>query len=142
MTSSSNIDQATVKAYLETHYRVEHDVPMTLIVGKPNPSLAALHEAAHVESSAFITACNSFSRVCDVEVNVRRQEALARELTQLGLKFINGVGQHPSGDWPGEPSFLVLGVSLEDAKELGERYDQNAIVWVGHDAVPQLMLLR
>lgn len=136
------IDKDTIKAYHETHYRVEGDVCMTLLVGMQNASLAALHEAAHVESSAFITACNPFSQACDDETNARYQEALACELTGLGVRFIDGIGQHPSGEWPGEPSFLALGLSLEAAKKLGSQYEQNAIIWIGADAVPQLVLLR
>ena len=142
MTSSSIIDPDTIMAYHETHYCVEGNAPMTLLVGTRNASLAALHEAAHVESSAFITAWNPYSQRCDDEDNARRQEALSHELTHLGLRFIDGVGQHPSGEWPSEPSFLVLGISLEAARELGSRHEQNAIIWVGRDAVPQLVLLR
>lgn len=140
MTSSSNIDKDTIKAYLETHYRVEGNAPMTLLVGTPNAALAALHETAQVESSAFITAWNPFSQPHNDEVNARRQEALANELAKLWVKFIDAIGKHPASDWS-EPSFLALGLSLETAKELGSRYEQNAIVWAGRDAVPQLGLL-
>ncbi|VVD89039.1 hypothetical protein PCE31106_01513 [Pandoraea cepalis] len=142
MIFSSNINSDTIQAYLETHYCVEGVLPMTLRVGVQNSSLLILHEAAHVESSAFITACNPFSHACEHGANALRQKDLACELTQVGLRFIGGIGQHPSNKWPGEPSFLVLGVSLEAAKDLGERYEQNAIVWAGDDAVPQLVLLR
>ncbi|WP_017232920.1 DUF3293 domain-containing protein [Pandoraea sp. B-6] len=142
MIFSSNIDSDAIRAYVETHYRVKGGLPMTLRVGVQNPSLAVLHEAAHVESSAFITACNPFSHACDDASNAQRQDVFAQELTQLGLRFVDGIGQHSSNEWPGEPSFLVLGISLEAAKDLGERYEQNAIVWAGADAVPQLILLR
>ncbi|MDH6149335.1 MULTISPECIES: DUF3293 domain-containing protein [Paraburkholderia] len=142
MTTASNIDSDTIKAYLETHYRVISDEPMTLLVGTPNPALEALHEATGVESSAFITAWNPYSQKCGDETNANRQKALAGELTALGLRFLPGVGLHPSGKWPGEPSFLVLGISFESAKELAERYEQNAIIWARADAVPELVLLR
>ncbi|WP_449412088.1 DUF3293 domain-containing protein [Pandoraea soli] len=142
MIFSSNIDSDTIKAYVETHYCVEGGLPMTLRVSVQNPSLVVLHEAAHVESSAFITACNPFSHACDDAINAQRQDALAQELTHLGLRFVDGIGQHPSNEWPGEPSFLVLGISLPEAKALGERHEQNAIIWAGEDAVPQLVLLR
>jgi len=36
----------------------------------------------------------------------------------------------------------VPGLSLEASKSLGARFEQNAIVWSGADAVPQLILLR
>ena len=141
MTSQTIIDKDTIKAYRETHYRVGGSTPMTLLVGTLNSSLAALHEAAGVESSAFITACNPFSQACDDATNARCQEALAHELTRIGVKFIGGIGQHPASEWA-EPSFLVLGLSLEAARELGSRYEQNAVIWAGRDAVPQLVLLR
>ena len=32
-------------------------------------------------------------------------------------------------------------MGLEEAKVLGCRYEQNAVVWCGVDAVPQLILL-
>jgi hypothetical protein len=36
----------------------------------------------------------------------------------------------------------VLGMALDAAQEVGRRYGQNAIVWAGADAVPELVLLR
>lgn len=141
MTTHSNIDPATIQAYRETHYIVEGETPMTLRVDQRNEALATLHEAADVESSAFVTAWNPYSRKCDDETNTNRQNALADELKALGLRFVPGVGRHPSSEWA-EPSFLVLGVSLEAAKDLGTRYEQNAIVWSGAEAVPALVLLR
>ena len=41
-----------------------------------------------------------------------------------------------------EESFLVYGLTLEAAKALGTRLEQNAFIWSGEDAVPQLILLR
>lgn len=141
MNTSSTIDPATIQAYRETHYCVEGDASITLLVDQKNDALAALHKAAGVESSAFITAWNPYSRKCDDETNAELQKELIDELTTRGLRFVNGVGRHPASDWA-EPSVLVLGVSLEAAKRLGVRYEQNAIVWCGADAVPELVLLR
>jgi len=58
------------------------------------------------------------------------------------LKFLDGFGQDPAGKWTEEESFLVLGISLEAAKKLGNQFEQNAIVWSDSDAVPQLIMLR
>ncbi|MPW19275.1 DUF3293 domain-containing protein [Paraburkholderia sp. CNPSo 3157] len=142
MFSDSQIPRATIQAYLETHYCVRGSMPATLKIGEYNALLAAIHDAHAVRSSAFITACNPFSRMLDDAANVDRQLSLARELSQRGLTSIDGVGEHPSNGWPGEPSFLVLGVSVKDAKALGMQFGQNAVVWCGGDAVPQLVLLR
>ena len=56
--------------------------------------------------------------------------------------FIDGIGCDPSGCWPGEASCLVLGLSIDIARALGTEFEQNAIVWCGADAVPELVLLR
>ncbi|AMV46907.1 DUF3293 domain-containing protein [Paraburkholderia caribensis] len=142
MFSKSQIPRATIQAYLETHYHVHGFSPTLLKIGEGNATLAAIHRLNGVEASAFVTACNPFSEPLDDAANAERQKILAVELTQRGLTFIEGVGQHPSNDWAGEASFLVLGVSVEEAKELGARFGQNAIVWAGSDAVPKLVLLR
>lgn len=142
MFPDSQISRTTIQAYLETHYCVHGSMPATLKIGEFNASLVAIHDAHAVRSSAFITACNPLSQMLDDAANAGRQLALARELSVWGLTFIDGVGKHPSNDWPGEPSFLVLGVSVQDAKALGLKFGQNAIVWCGGDAVPQLVLLR
>jgi hypothetical protein len=140
--SDSVIDRDTIQAYLETDYSVRGDSPLTLKIGAASTSLAVLHKAHGVESSAFITACNPLSQRFEDALNVERQAALAGELNFRSLAFVEGVGQHPANRWKGEPSFLVLGVSKEAAKALGVRYEQNAIVWCGPNAVPELLVLR
>lgn len=142
MFSDSSIPRDTIQAYLETHYRVHGDTPTTLKIDESNPALAMLHAAHRVECSAFITACNPFSQDSSDELNAARQKVLADELQQRGLRYIDGIGQHPSNNWPGEASFLVFGLSLEAAKALGTQSGQNAIVWSGANATPQLVLLR
>jgi hypothetical protein len=138
----SNIPSHTIQAYLETHYRVFGDTPTTLKVDEANPVLAVLHEANAVQSSAFITACNPFSQTSDDASNAARQQTLRSELKARELTFIEGIGQHPSNNWPGEASFLVLGLSLDAAKALGAQHGQNAIIWADTDATPRLVLLR
>lgn len=138
----SSISADTIRAYEETEYRVFGDVPITLCIGVRSALLADLHRAHDVDCSVFITAVNPLGVQADDAENARHQATLADQLKKKHFKFIDGMGQLPSGEWPGEPSFLVLGVSLDDAKELGTRYRQNAIVWCGDDAVPQLILLR
>ena len=74
--------------------------------------------------------------------NDARQAVLAQELNGRSLKFILGVGRDSLKQWPGEASFLVLGLSLEAAKAMARKYEQNALLWCGQDGVPQLILLR
>jgi hypothetical protein len=139
---SSTIDPSIIQGYLETEYRIFGTQPCTLKVGVASPVLKELHKASGPGTSAFITACNPFSRTFDDSANADRQAALASELQTRSLTYIDGIGQHPTSEWPGEPSYLVLGLSLEAAKVLGTKYEQNAIVWCDADAIPQLILLR
>lgn len=138
----TSIDPTVVAAYRETEYRVQWDPPLVLLVGTRNPGLRSLHERHGVASSAFITAFNPYSRELDAAENASRQARLAAELSRRSLAHIPGLGQHPSNGWPGEPSFLVLGLDLEAAKAVGIRWEQNAIVWTGADGVPELLILR
>lgn len=140
--SDSVIDPATIKAYLETHYRVHGEQPFVLHIGQVSSDLLFLYERHKVDSAAFITGCNPFSHELSEAENRDRQSLLAEELTRRSLTFVNGMGQHPSNEWPGEESFLVLGLGVEPVKVLGERFGQNAIVWCDVDAVPQLIVLR
>ena len=115
--------------------------PVVLEIDVASPALLALHRRRGVDCSCFITACNPFSRLLDSHSNQLRQDDLAAELRHRSLAYLSGEGRHPSNGWPAEPSFLVLGLALEAAKSLGRRHEQNAIVWSGPDAVPQLVML-
>jgi hypothetical protein len=137
--SASDIDPDTIQAYLDTEFRVFGDSPFVIHVGQASEELASAHKSHRVECSAFITAWNPFSQVLSVENNQERQEALAKELARRSLSYVKGMGQHKSNQWTGEESFLVFGLTLEAAKTLGSKLEQNAIVWSGKDAVPQLI---
>jgi len=138
----SVIDADTIKAYQDTEYRVQSDTPFTLQIGTLNDALLTIHNLYRVECSAFLTAWNPFSQIVSETENNIRQLQLENELGRRGLKYLPGIGQHSSNNWPGEESFLVLGLNLQAAKKLGEHFGQNAIVWCGTHGLPELILLR
>lgn len=142
MFSTSAIDPHTIQAYLETEYRVHAGPGFALRVGQFNADLLAAHKQQKANCSAFLTACNPFSEPFDEAANAARQAALAQELSRRSLVFLPGIGQHPSNQWPGEDSFLVFGIGLEEARALGTQFEQNGLIWSGTDAVPELILLR
>ena len=142
MSTESIIAPETRQAYLETHYSVYGESPFALKVGVANPALAMRYKALKVQSCAFITACNPLGQSLNPNVNADLQAAFAGELRQRSLVFVEGLGQHPTGQPLGEVSFLVWGLSLDTAKALGTQQKQNAIIWCGLDAVPQLIVLR
>jgi hypothetical protein len=140
--SESLISPETIQAYRETEFRVDSDTPLTLRIAEPNDGLFGLFKANRSDTCAFVTACNPLGQLLGESENAHLQDQLAHELRFRSLSFIPGEGKHPVGDWPGEPSFLIFGLSLEAARSLGKRFEQNAIVWCGPDAIPQLVLLR
>lgn len=138
----SMIEPATIQAYRETHYHVSAAHSFTLQIGQTSPDLLDLFCEHGTDCAAFLTACNPLSQQVGNAENSMRQQNLETELTGLGLKFFKGVGRHPSNNWPGEDSFLVMGLRLENARALGNRFEQSAIVWADKDGEPQLVLLR
>ncbi|MFN7642255.1 MAG: DUF3293 domain-containing protein [Burkholderiales bacterium] len=142
MFSASIIDPHTIQAYTETAYRVHREPGFTLRVGEASDELLAVHSRQGVDCSAYLTAWNPFSRPTDEAANAVRQAELLDALSRLGLVCLPGLGRHPSNEWPGEDSVLALGLDLDEARALGARFEQNALVWSGADAVPQLILLR
>ncbi len=136
------LDAALIQAFHETEYRVAGDQPFTLRIGQVSPELQALQSRRRSEPCAYITACNPFSQTVSPSENASRHAQLGAELSKRGLVHIEGIGQHPTNGWPGEPSYLIVGLDLEAARTLGNRLEQNAIVWIGADAVPELVLLK
>ena len=138
----TEIPPQTIKAYQETDYCVFGGSPFVLKVGVAHETLAKLYKQHRTDCGAFVTACNPFGVDVGKAANHARQLELTRELGRRSLTFFNGIGKHPSGGWTAEPSCFVLGLSLEAAKKLGRKFDQNAVIWCGSDAVPELVLLR
>lgn len=130
------------QAYRETDYQVHGPHPFILKIDTTCPELAQLYQASRTNCSLFITAHNPFSQQLNDSENAVRHAALAATLKARNVVFVEGTGQHPFNGWPGELSFLAFGIDLDDAKKLGQQFSQNAIVWIGADTIPHLILLR
>lgn len=128
------------QAFSETNYIVHHEPPFTMNIGQPCPALKALMKGHNALCAAFITAWNPFSQQLSAQQNEVRQQALKAELKRRGLKFIEGIGQHPSNNWPGEASLLVLDLAREAAKTLASQHEQDAFVWASDDGVAELVV--
>lgn len=77
---------------------------------------------------AFVTAYNPRSQPLSGEENQKRHRELEREIQRLGLESAPGSGASPDGSWF-EEGFILFGVGLEPALELGRRFEQHAILW-------------
>ncbi len=143
MPAQTQISKTIINAYFNAHYRVTGaGKEFVLRPKRKSQDLAEMMQSLGVESAAFLTAYNPFSVVIKEPQNVRANKALAVDLKKTGLKFFNGSGEDPSGNWKVEASFLVLGMTEEAAKAMGVKYYQNAVIWAGQDAVPRVILLR
>ena len=139
ITMPHDIPPELVQAFIETEYFVHADPAFKMRIGQPCPELARLMAEQNTTCTAFITAWNPFSQQLSPKENEQRQQELKAQLKTRGLRFIDGIGQHPSNEWPGEASVLILNLNLESAKVLAAQYEQHAFVWAGETAVPELV---
>ena len=139
---TSSLGPDLIQTYKETDYRVDSTASFVMKVGMASQPLRQLYTHYRSDCAAYITACNPFGRSLSEANNTARQATLSSELTGRGLEFISGVGLDSKGDWPGEASFLVLGLSLEATRALAIKYEQNAVIWCDKDTVAQLVLLQ
>jgi hypothetical protein len=149
----SEIPAELVAAYRSTEYRIGPAAGLgagfsdafILHIEQYSEPLSRLCTASGHQCAVFITACNPFSLPQSPEVNLAACARLRDELichTSHPELIIEGEGRDPSKAWPGEKSFLVLGLNLEISRILGREFGQNAVVWAGPDAIPRLILLR
>ena len=143
MPETTQIHPDTVRAFLATGYRIGHSSQdIVLHIDQHSERLTRLFADNGVNCGAFLTAFNPRSTIQPNEVNDQAHAQLAAKLQELGLHAIEGSGSEEGTDWPAEKSYFALGLALAHAKAIGTQFDQDAIVWVGPDAVPQLILLR
>lgn len=141
--TSTEISQEKIEAYEATHYHVGFgDDALVLRIGHYSPDLARQFEAAGADCALFITAFNPFGQKHDDASNEAAHADLGKELRALSGHVVEGEGADPSGEWGAEKSYLSLAIDAETARHLGRRFKQDAVVWIGADAIPQLLLLR
>lgn len=143
MSETTQIHPDKVRAYLATDYRLGHtNRDIVLTIGKHSERLAAWFADSGVSCGAFLTAYNPRGTEQSKAANVKAHAKLAANLREIGLPVIEGSGSEKGSKWPSEKSYFALGLALAPAKAIGRHFDQDAIVWVGADAMPLLVLLR
>ncbi|MEQ1761055.1 MAG: DUF3293 domain-containing protein [Vicinamibacterales bacterium] len=116
-------------AYLRTTFSA--DTPHGVIEIRPGSSSAALDALLterRVADWAYVTAYNPGSRLLPEETNQRAHAELCAFVVSKGWTSFEGRGAGLVGDWPPEVSLLILGVSPTEARALGRKFGQLAVV--------------
>jgi len=141
--SETTIAAEKVRAHRATDYRLGHTTQdIVLAPGLRSDRLAELFASKSVTCGAFLTAFNPLGTQKSDTENDQAHAELTKTLARLGLESIEGSGSEVDTQWPAEKSLFSLGLNREDAIAIGRQFDQDAIVWVGDSAVPELVLLR
>jgi hypothetical protein len=140
---NSEISEEKIAAYQATHYRVGSGPDgFVLCIGRHSLDLQRLYLSSGQSCGVFITAFNPFGQVQGDEANEAAHALLGEHLREKAPLAVEGSGADPTGPWPAEKSYFALGMNEDAARILGKLWDQDAVVWVGEDAVPKLILLR
>jgi len=141
--SVSEVPAELIEAYKRTQYCAFADSgEIVLRIGEPSRAAAQLVGAAGASGGAFITAENPLSVQLPTAENAVRQGELRKDLLKLGASVFEGAGQGDDPSWPAEASYAAIGISREQACELGRKYQQNAIIWFDASGTPELIVLR
>lgn len=131
-------------AYHGAHYLalLQHG-ELLLRVGHPEAGAdrRLRREAGVRRQWAIVTPCNPGSRPTDASANVAALARLHAELRELGWRHVPSLNRDSSGRWPDEPGALLVDVAEDDARALGRRFGQNAIVYGRLGQAPVLLWL-
>jgi hypothetical protein len=127
-------------AYRATSYRVDDGGQRFAIrIGERCAPLDALLAARGLDEWAYLTAHNPGGRAAPPAANERAQARLEAELAAAGREILRGASAADAGDWPPEPSVLVLGLPRAEALALARRHGQEALVAGRHASAAELV---
>jgi len=96
--------------------------------GLPRREAYADGHGAADGSWAYVTAYNPHGQAVPEAENQRAQARLLHGLREEKRSFYLGASRGDLGDWPPEPSVLILGIAEAEAIRLAARYRQAALV--------------
>jgi len=132
-----------IRAYRASDYRIGFtEQGIVLQPGLRSAQVAQLFATHGVTCGSFITAYNSQGAQRSTAENEQAHQQLLTHIESQGLKCLEGEGSEAGTDWLAEKSCFALGLGRREAMKIGSFYGQDAIVWVGENSVPELVLLR
>jgi len=132
------IDQDLRNAYELAMYRL-FDSGILFKINQKNDDLALLLSQFQASNGYFISAFNPKSRILEKTDNLQRHELLKSKLLLLKGTIFEGIGEDANDEWPGELSFLVIGISRAAIIDMARFFGQLAVVEIGGDGDGQLL---
>jgi hypothetical protein len=126
--SPSAIPEDLLTEYLGARYVLNED-GSAIRIGQHLEAVDQICQDHGHQTWLFITAYNPRSRLLTEEENRHRNEELRQMLIERGYFFTEGEGQCEDPAWKPEKSFFVPGVTRQVAIDLGQLFNQNAVVF-------------
>jgi hypothetical protein len=126
--------------YQNAQYVVLSSPSIEFSIGQRSTPLDQLLTEYQQSTACFITACNPWGKDLGKDMNHAKMAQLEKDLIKTGLPYLMAFGRNSEGTWK-EESFLIIGIDKQEASQLGRQYEQNAIIWVVKEQVPELIWL-
>jgi hypothetical protein len=110
-------------------------------IDQKSDEILRLMKSNEATTATFLSAYAPFSDTVGSEANAKANKNLLEHLNKKKFKFYYGVAVDPSRRWPGEPGFLVFGLSPDSAQALGKACFQQAITQVDISGIPKMIYL-
>ncbi len=137
------LPKSLIQAYRAATYEIfDADSSHRLKIDQKSLNLTKLFERYSIDYGSFITPCNPNGELLSNEKNRALCDSYEDRLRKENITFLKGRGYDDSGEWPGEESFFLFGVSRDFAIHHGQELQQNAVVFVDASCVPELVLLK
>lgn len=91
---------------------------------------------------AFITAWNPKSKLLSPQENNQRHKELIKIIKKTGYPYFIGKGIGKEAGWEPEISLLILHIDKETALQIGQYFNQNAIVFGEQGKKPKLLIIN
>ncbi|MEM8829679.1 MAG: DUF3293 domain-containing protein [Cyanobacteria bacterium P01_G01_bin.19] len=117
------------QAYRDAVYGVYYyEQTIQLLIDRLSPKLDFILTKHHSTTWALITAHNPYSQCLSPAENQQRHQDLVELLRSHNLTFFNAIGKDKDDLWTPEQSIFIVGIELEKAISIGNKFQQNAIV--------------
>lgn len=127
--------------YRATDYHCP-DAAVTVKPGFSSETMARLTAGLPEKGYAFITAWNPGSEPVSSARNLKQNSMLEKIITQKQYIYFEAKGIPHQQGWQPEDSFLILGITRDDAAALGREFNQRAILYGRGAEPPQLLFME